>query len=308
MTHETNDSAWLAARFEEHRGRMRAIAYRVLGSATEADDAVQEAWLRLSRTDADEVDNLAAWLTTVVGRISLNMLRSRKTRREEPLDVEGQGQARQARQAGRAGPALTSDEGSDPEQEAMLADSVGVALLVVLDTLSPAERLAFVLHDLFDLPFDEIGPIVGRSSSAARQLASRARRRVRGTQNRPTDLPRQRRVVDAYLAAVREGDFEGLLRLLDPDVVLRADAGASPAGRLVQLRGAEVVARAAMASTNRARYSAPAIVEGSAGIVMAPRGQLFLVLSFAFDGDHITAIDVISDGDRLRDLDLAVVD
>jgi RNA polymerase sigma-70 factor (ECF subfamily) len=278
---------------------MRGIAYRVLGSATEADDAVQEAWLRLSRTDADEVDNLAAWLTTVVGRISLNMLRSRKTRREEPLDVDGPGQA---------GRALTSNEGSDPEQEAILADSVGVALLVILDTLSPAERLAFVLHDLFDLPFDEIGPIVGRSSSAARQLASRARRRVRGTQTRPIDLPRQRRVVDAYLAAVREGDFEGLLRLLDPDVVLRADAGVSPAGRPVQLRGAEVVARAAMASSNRARYSAPALVEGSAGIVMAPRGHLFLVLSFAFEGDHITAIDVISDADRLGDLDLAVAD
>ncbi|HEX5969706.1 MAG TPA: sigma-70 family RNA polymerase sigma factor [Intrasporangium sp.] len=302
MTHETDDSAWLAARFEEHRGRMRGIAYRVLGSATEADDAVQEAWLRLSRTDAEEVDNLAAWLTTVVGRISLNMLRSRKTRREEPLDVDGPGQV------GRAARALTSHDGSDPEQEAILADSVGVALLVVLDTLSPAERLAFVLHDLFDLPFDEIGPIVGRSSSAARQLASRARRRVRGTQTRPIDLPRQRRVVDAYLAAVREGDFEGLLRLLDPDVVLRADAGASPAGRPVQLRGAEVVARAAMASSNRARYSAPALVEGSAGIVMAPRGHLFLVLSFAFEGDHITAIDVISDADRLRDLDLAVAD
>jgi RNA polymerase sigma-70 factor (ECF subfamily) len=296
MTHETDDSAWLAARFEEHRGRMRGIAYRVLGSATEADDAVQEAWLRLSRTDADEVDNLAAWLTTVVGRISLNMLRSRKTRREEPLDVGAREQ-------------VPSDSWtSDPEQEALLADSVGVALLVVLDTLSPAERLAFVLHDLFDLPFDEIGPIVGRSSSAARQLASRARRRVRGTQHRPTDLPRQRRVVDAYLAAVRDGDFEGLLRLLDPDVVLRADAGASPAGRLVELRGADVVARAAMASSQRARYSAPALVEGAAGIVMAPRGQLFLVLSFAFDGDRITAIDVISDADRLRDLDLAVAD
>ncbi|HKX66334.1 MAG TPA: sigma-70 family RNA polymerase sigma factor [Intrasporangium sp.] len=296
MTHETNDSAWLAARFEEHRGRMRGIAYRVLGSATEADDAVQEAWLRLSRTDAEELDNLAAWLTTVVGRISLNMLRSRKTRREEPLDVETRE------------PAPHEGGGSDPEAEAILADSVGVALLVVLDTLSPAERLAFVLHDLFDLPFDEIGPIVGRSSAAARQLASRARRRVRGTPHRPTDLPRQRRVVDAYLAAVRDGDFDGLLRLLDPEVVLRADAGASPAGRLVQLRGAEVVARAAMASSNRARYSAPALVEGSAGIVMAPRGQLFLVLSFAFAGDHITAIDVISDADRLRDLDLAVAD
>ena len=275
---------------------MRGIAYRVLGSATEADDAVQEAWLRLSRTDAQEVDNLAAWLTTVVGRISLNMLRSRKTRREEPLDVETRE------------PVPSGSRGSNPEEEALLADSVGVALLVVLDTLSPAERLAFVLPDLVDLPFDEIGPIVGRSSSAARQLASRARRRVRGTPTRPTDLPRQRRLVDAYLAAVREGDFEGLLRLLDPDVVLRADAGATPAGRLMSLRGAEVVARAAMASANRARYSAPALVEGSAGIVMAPRGQLFLVLSFAFDGDHITAIDVISDADRLRDLDLAVAD
>ena len=296
MTHETDDVAWLAARFEEHRGRMRGIAYRVLGSATEADDAVQEAWLRLSRTEAEEIDNLAAWLTTVVGRISLNLLRSRKTRREEPLDDE------------RREPASSGSAGMDPAEEAILADSVGVALLVVLDTLSPAERLAFVLHDLFDLPFDEIGPIVGRSSSAARQLASRARRRVRGTPTPATDLPRQRRVVDAYLAAVRDGDFDGLLRLLDPDVVLRADAGATPAGRLVSLRGAEVVARAAMASSQRARYSAPALVEGAAGIVMAPRGQLFLVLSFAFDGDHITAIDVISDTDRLRNLELAVAD
>ncbi|WP_353509095.1 sigma-70 family RNA polymerase sigma factor [Intrasporangium sp.] len=296
MTHETDDLAWLAARFEEHRGRMRGIAYRVLGSATEADDAVQEAWLRLSRTEAEEIDNLAAWLTTVVGRISLNMLRSRRTRLEEPLDAE------------RREPTSSGSGGMDPAEEAILADSVGVALLVVLDTLSPAERLAFVLHDLFDLPFDEIGPIVGRSSSAARQLASRARRRVRGTPTPPTDLPRQRRVVDAYLAAVRDGDFQGLLLLLDPDVVLRADAGATPAGRLVSLRGAEVVARAAMASSHRARYSAPALVEGAAGIVMAPRGQLFLVLSFAFDGDHITAIDVISDTDRLRSLELAVAD
>ena len=296
MTYDTDDSAWLTARFEEHRGRMRGIAYRVLGSATEADDAVQEAWLRLSRTDAEEIDNLAAWLATVVGRISLNMLRSRKTRREEPLDVETRE------------PVSRRGGGSDPEEEAILADSVGVALLVVLDTLSPAERLAFVLHDLFDLPFDEIGPIVGRSSAAARQLASRARRRVRGAPTRPADLPRQRRVVDAYLAAVRDGDFDGLLRLLDPDVVLRADAGATPARRLVSLRGAEEVARAAMASSSRARYSAPALVDGAAGIVMAPHGQVFLVLAFAFDGDHITAIDVISDRDRLRDLDLAVAD
>jgi RNA polymerase sigma-70 factor (ECF subfamily) len=275
---------------------MRAVAYRVLGSATEADDAVQEAWLRLSRTDADEVENLPAWLTTVVARISLNMLRSRSNRREEPFEV------------GVRGPALSEGEGSDPEQEAVLADSVGLALLVVLDTLSPAERLAFVLHDMFDLPFAEIAPIVGRSSEATRQLASRARRRVRGTETRPSDLPRQRRVVDAYLTAVREGDFEGLVKVLDPDVVLRADAGASPAGRLVELRGSETVARAAMASATRARDSGLALVDGSVGIVMAPRGQLFLVLAFAFDGDRIMAIDVISDPEHLRDLHLAVTD
>lgn len=296
MAQGTGDSAWLAARFEEHRARMRGVAYRMLGSATEADDAVQEAWLRLSRTDVDEVENLPAWLTTVVARVSLNMLRSRSNRREDPLEVEARG------------PALSRGEGSDPEQEAILADSVGLALLVVLDTLSPPERLAFVLHDMFDLPFDEIAPIVGRSSEATRQLASRARRRVRGAETRPHDLPRQRRVVDAYLAAVREGDFEGLVRVLDPDVVLRADAGASPAGRRVELRGADVVARAAMASSNRARFSAPALVEGSVGIVMAPRGQLFLVLAFGFEGDRIVEIDVVSDAERLRGLDLAVPD
>jgi RNA polymerase sigma-70 factor (ECF subfamily) len=296
MAQGNEDRAWLAARFEEDRARLRGVAYRMLGSVAEAEDAVQEAWLRLSRSDADTVDNLSAWLTTVVGRISLNMLRSRGNRREEPLEGDV------------PGPVPSQGQGSDPEQEAVLADSVGLALLVVLDTLSPAERLAFVLHDMFDLPFDEIAPIVGRSSEATRQLASRARRRVRGSEPPPRDLARQRRVVDAYLAAVRDGDFEGLVRVLDPEVVLTADAGSSPAGQLVEMRGSDVVARAAMASSTRARYSAPALVEGSVGIVMAPRGQLFLVLSFTFDGDRITAIDVVSDPERLRHLDLAVVD
>jgi len=300
MSHRLENEAWLAAQFEEHRGRMQGVAYRILGSAEQADDAVQEAWLRLNRTDAAAVNNLAAWLTTVVARISLNMLRSRHNRREEPLDVEGREPA--------DGRGRATGYGSDPEQEAVLADSVGLALLVVLDTLSPAERLAFVLHDMFDLPFDEIAPIVGRTSDATRQLASRARRRVRGSETRPTDLPRQRRVVDAYLAAVRHGDFDALVRVLDPDVVLRSDAGASPAGRPLELRGSEVVARAAMESSNRARQSAPALVAGSVGIVMAPRGRLFLVLAFTFDGDRITKIDVVSDPDRLRDLDLAVTD
>ncbi|OFE15685.1 RNA polymerase subunit sigma-70 [Humibacillus sp. DSM 29435] len=292
-----DDSDWLAERFDAQRGRLLGVAYRMLGSASEADDAVQEAWLRLSRTDADAVENLPAWLTTVVARVSLNMLRARATRREEPLEADVRERA------------ISGGEGSDPAQEALLADSVGLALLVVLDTLSPPERLAFVLHDMFDLPFAEIAPIVGRSSTSTRQLASRARRRVKGrTAGRPADLPRQRRVIEAYLAAVRGGDFEALVRLLDPDVELRADAQATPQGASVELRGAQVVARAALVSSGRARYSSPALVSGAVGVVMAPRGQLFLVLGFTFSGEAIIAIDVIADPERLRYLDLAVLD
>src|SRR5919106_1046672 len=223
---------WLAERFEEHRPRLRAVAYRMLGSLSEADDAVQEAWLRLSRSDADEIENLGAWLTTVVGRVSLNTLRSRRTRREEPLDAVHVPE-----------PIIDRADGTDPEHEALLADSVGLALLVVLETLSPPERLAFVLHDIFGVPFDEIAPIVDRSPEAARQLASRARRRVRPERTVPdADLDTQREVVDAFLAAARNGDFERLLVVLDPDVVLRADLGA---GRIREVRGAEAVARQA---------------------------------------------------------------
>ncbi len=292
-----DENEWLAERFEEHRTRLRAVAYRMLGSTGEADDAVQEAWLRLSRTDSSSVENLPAWLTTVVARVCLNMLRSRETRREDSLETQ-------------SAERLGAGEGvADPEQEAMLADSVGLALLVVLDTLTPAERLAFVLHDMFDLPFDEIAGIVDRSPAAARQLASRARRRVRGAAPVPRpDLTRQRRVVDAYLAATREGDFEGLVKLLDPDVVLRADSAAMPHGTPVLMRGAQAVAEGAMASSARARFTQPALVDGAVGLVMAPRGRLFLVLGFKMAGDKITEIDVIANPERLEKLDLAVLD
>jgi RNA polymerase sigma-70 factor (ECF subfamily) len=291
-----DENEWLAGRFEEHRGRMRAVAFRMLGSASEADDAVQEAWLRLSRADSEEVENLPAWLTTVVARVSLNMLRSRRTRREDPLERHEHVRF------------VEVGSGADPEQEAVLADSVGLALLVVLDTLTPAERLAFVLHDMFDLPFDEIAPIVDRSPAAARQLASRARRRVRGTSPPPpSDLDRQRRVVDAYLAATREGDFEALLRVLDPDVELRADGAALPTGVPVVLRGARAVAGGAIASSVRARVTQPALVNGNVGLVMAPRGRLSVVLAFTFTADRITGIDVVADQRRLDRLELAVL-
>lgn len=288
-----DERAWLTERFEEHRTRLRAVAYRMLGSVGEADDAVQEAWLRLNRADTSGVDNLGGWLTTVVARVCLNMLRARESRREEPLD----------------GPLPHPTAGGDPEQEAMLADSVGLALLVVLDMLTPAERLAFVLHDMFSVPFDEIGPMIERSPAAARQLASRARRRVKGGSPVPdTDLIRQRRVVDAFLAASRGGDFDALVALLDPDVVLHADREAGPTPAPVELRGARAVASGASVAAERARFSQPALVNGAVGLVMAPRGQLFLVLGFTIAGDRITEIDVIADPERLRHLDLAVLD
>ena len=230
-----DERAWLTERFEEHRTRLRAVAYRMLGSPSEADDAVQEAWLRLNRADTGSVENLTAWLTTVVARVCLNMLRTRESRREEPLDVHG------------PDPIISREDGGDPEQEALLADSVGLALLVVLDTLTPAERLAFVLHDMFAVPFDEIGPMIERSPAAARQLASRARRRVKGGAPVPdADLTRQRRVVDAFLAAARGGDFEALVALLDPDVVLRADRAAGPTPAPIVLRGVRSVAKGAL--------------------------------------------------------------
>ena len=289
---EVNDREWLAQRFEEHRPRLQSAAYRMLGSAAEADDAVQEAWLRLDRTDAASVENLPAWLTTVVARICLNVLRTRKSRREQPLDPD----------ADRPSPS----EDADPEHEAILGDSVGLALLVVLDALTPAERLAFVLHDMFELTFDEIAPIVDRSPAAARQLASRARRRVRASSAPEPDLPRQRRVVDAYLAATRTGDFAALLSVLDPDVVLRADAQAGPSGVASLLRGATTVAKAAMGSSTRARHSQAALINGSVGIVMAPAARLTVALTFEITGDMISEIDVIAAPERLQQLELAV--
>jgi RNA polymerase sigma-70 factor, ECF subfamily len=292
-----DERAWLTERFEEHRTRLRAVAYRMLGSVSEADDAVQEAWLRLSRADTSSVENLTGWLTTVVARVCLNMLRTRESRREEPLDVHV------------PDPIINHEDGGDPEQEALLADSVGLALLVVLDTLTPAERLAFVLHDMFAVPFDEIGPMIERSPAAARQLASRARRRVKGVAPVPdADLSRQRRVVDAFLAASRGGDFDALVALLDPDVVLRADRAAGPTRAPIVIRGAHAVAKGAFAASERVRFTQPALVNGAVGLVMAPRGRLFLVLGFTITDSKITEIDVIADPDRLRQLDLAVLD
>jgi RNA polymerase sigma-70 factor (ECF subfamily) len=283
---------WLTEGFKEHRPRLHAVAYRMLGSASEADDALQDAWLRVGRADTDSVENLGGWLTTVVARVCLNMLRSREHRREEPLDT-----------------APEREDGRDPEQEALLADSVGVAMLVVLDTLSPAERLAFVLHDMFAVPFDEIGPMLERSPAAVRQLASRARRRVKGASPLPeADLTRRRHVVDAFLAATRGGNFEALVALLHPDVVLHADKAVVPTPEPVVVRGAHTVAEGAMAATGRARFTGPALVNGSVGLAMAPRGRLFLVLVFTVTDDMITEIDVIADPERLGELELAVLD
>jgi RNA polymerase sigma-70 factor (ECF subfamily) len=283
-----------AERFEEHRARLRAVAYRMLGSMSEADDAVQEAWLRLDRADTRDVQNLAAWLTTVVSRICLNVLRSREHRREDPLETHV------------PDPPLSTE--NDPEQEAILADSVGVALLVVLDTLTPAERLAFVLHDMFAVPFDEIGPMLERSAASARQLASRARRRVQGAAPAPdADLTRRRRVVEAFLAATRGGDFDALLALLHPDVVLRADKLVIPTSAPVLVRGGDTVAKGAMAAMGRARFTGPALLNGTAGLVMAPHGRLVLVLDFTIVDGEITEIDVIADPDRLQKIELAVL-
>jgi RNA polymerase sigma factor (sigma-70 family) len=291
-----DDHKWLAERFEADRTHLRAVAYRMLGSLSEADDAVQEAWLRLSRADTAGVVNLSGWLTTVVARVCLNMLRSRKLRREEPLD----GHVPE--------PIVNRDEGIGPEHEAELADSVGLALLVVLETLAPAERVAFVLHDMFDLPFDEIAPIVGRSSTATRQLASRARRRVKGAAAVPdADLTRQRNVVDAFLAAARGGDFDALVAVLDPDVMLRADGAAAPPGAPRGARGAPAVAKRALAFSERARFAQAALVNGAVGLVVAPQGRLLVVLGFTITRGRIVEIDVIADPLRHRQLELAVL-
>ena len=303
-----DEQKWLAERFEEHRGRLRSVAYRMLGSTGEADDAVQEAWLRLSRNGAGDVENLGGWLTTVVSRVSLNMLRSRRLaeRREEPLDETPRGLL---------GPRVVPDpivgnaDGVDPEQEALLADSVGLALLVVLETLTPAERLAFVLHDTFGMPFAEIAPIVDRTPAATRQLASRARRRVRGTTTFPdTDLARQREVVDAFLAAAREGNLGALLLVLDPDVVLRADTGGVPS----EVRGAAAVAGQALMFSRLdgpGRVSRPALVNGAAGVVnWDPDGRPSSVLGFTVSGGRIVEIDVLADPERLGRLDLSALE
>jgi RNA polymerase sigma factor (sigma-70 family) len=306
------DSDWLAASFEEHRQHLRAVAYRLLGSTTDAEDAVQDTWLRLTSTDASEVENLGAWLTTVVARVSLNMLRARKHRHEEPVGDSWPGAAEMAAQsAAAAGSGAISPElPADPEDEAVLADSVGLALLVVLDTLTPAERLAFVLHDMFAMPFEEVAAVLGRSPEATRQLASRARRRVRGapSPDRAADLARQREVAAAFLTAARGGDLSALVALLDSDVVLTSDAPASPAGRPAELRGAEVVARGAVMSSARAGQSQLALVDGTVGIAFAPGGHLQVVLTFAVSAARrITAINVIADPDRLERLQLAVL-
>jgi RNA polymerase sigma factor (sigma-70 family) len=286
---------WLAERFEANRTRLRAVAYRMLGSVSEADDAVQEAWLRLQRSDASAVANLEGWLTTVVARISLDMLRSRAARREEPLGPHV------------PEPIVSRGDGLDPEHEALLADSVGLALLVVLETLSPAERLAFVLHDMFAVPFDEIAPIVGRSPAAARQLASRARRRVQQAPPAPdADLAGQRAVVDAFLAAARGGDLRALLAILDPDVVLRADRGARRAGASREVRGASAVAQQAQRFARLAQRARPALVNGAAGLVVTGPRRPLAVAGFAIAGGRIVEIDVLADPERLRGLDLTV--
>jgi RNA polymerase sigma factor (sigma-70 family) len=303
------DRDWLAAAFEEHREHLRAVAYRLLGSMSDADDAVQDAWLRLTGADASEVENLGGWLTTVVARVSLNMLRSRRRRPEQPVGDSWPAPVEAPAAAGppRAGAAAPL---GDPEDEAVLADSVGLALLVVLDTLTPAERLAFVLHDLFAMPFDEVAGVLGRSADATRQLASRARRRVRGapSPDHAADLARQREVATAFLAAARGGDLSALVALLDADVTLTADAAAVPSGRPAVLHGAEMVATGAVAATARAEESRLALVDGAVGILFAPAGHLRIALALTVsDARRITAIDVIADPDRLRRLRLALL-
>ncbi|GAA3419893.1 RNA polymerase sigma factor SigJ [Streptosporangium vulgare] len=291
-----DEREWLTERFEEHRPRLRAVAYRMLGSVSEADDAVQDAWLRLGRADTGGVENLGAWLTTVVARVCLNVLRSREQRREEPFETRV------------PDPIVGREEGGDPEHEALLADSVGLALLVVLETLSPAERLAFVLHDMFAVPFEEIAPMVGRSPAAARQLASRARRRVRGQAPAPDpDLARQREVVDAFFAAARDGDFDALVAVLDPGVVLRSDGGVARARHTVVITGARNVAEQALTFGRLSPFARPALVNGAAGVVVA-HGRPLSVMAFTVTDGRILAIDVLSDPERLDRLDLTALD
>jgi RNA polymerase sigma-70 factor (ECF subfamily) len=290
------DQDWLAERFEANRAHLRGVAYRMLGSLPEADDAVQEAWLRLSRSDAGEIDNLRAWLTTVVARVSLNMLRSRGTRREAPLEERT------------PDPVVSPEQGVNPEQEALLGDSVGLAMLVVLESLSPPERVAFVLHDVFAVRFDEIAPVLGRTPTATRQLASRARRRVRGAPVPDTGLEEQWAVVDAFLAAARAGDFERLLTVLDPDVELRSDGGPARPGLASLLHGSETVARGALTFRRFADGATRVLVNGApAGVAWLPDGRPYAVLAFTVRGERIVRIDVLADPDQLARLDLTPV-
>jgi RNA polymerase sigma factor (sigma-70 family) len=288
---------WLVERFEEQRPHLRAVAFRMLGSPSEADDAVQDTWLRVSGADTSKVENLSGWLTTIVARVCLNMLRARRAWREVPLGPHV------------PDPIVSPESGVQPEHEALLADSVGLALLVVLEALPPAERLAFVLHDMFGVPFDEIAPIVDRSPVAARQLASRARRRLRGAPTAPdASLPGQRTVVDAFFAAAREGDLEALVAVLDPDVVLRSDGGMARPFASIELRGARAVARRAISFAGLSPFVRPALVNGVAGVVVAPHGAAFSVMAFTVRGGKIVAIDSLADPERLRVLNLAFVD
>jgi RNA polymerase sigma-70 factor, ECF subfamily len=289
-----NEKESLAHQFEGHRARLKAVAYRMLGSLSEADDAVQEAWLRLNRASAGDVVNLGGWLTTVVARVSLDMLRARKSRREDPLSV-------------RLPDPIIGEDKTDPAHEILLADSVGLALLVVLETLAPAERLAFVLHDMFGVSFDEIASIVGRSSTAARQLASRARRRVQGATKIPdADISAQRKIVDAFMAAARDGNFDALLDVLDPDVVVRADRGAALAEGGIELRGARVVAKEALRFSKMVQFARPMLVNGSAGIVSwLPGGEPFSIMGFTIRRGKIVEINIFTDPARLRRLNLS---
>jgi RNA polymerase sigma factor (sigma-70 family) len=287
---------WLAQQFEDNRGHLRAVAYRMLGSLNEADDAVQEAWLRLSRSAAGEIDNLGGWLTTVVARICLDMLRSRKSRREEAIETQA------------AEPAIATARHPDPEQEAVLADSVGLALLVVLDRLTPAERVAFVLHDMFAMPFEEIAPLTGRTPTAARQLASRARRRVQGVSTlSDANITDQKKAVNAFLSALRAGDFEGLLAVLDPDVTVHLDEGAGRPGAPSEIHGAENWARGAVAYTKAAKFVQAALINGAVGLVWAPRGRLLRAMTCIVKDGRIAEVHIIADPARLASLDLAIL-
>jgi RNA polymerase sigma factor (sigma-70 family) len=292
------ESDWLAEGFEKNRSRLRAVAYRMLGSLAEADDAVQEAWLHASRSDASAADSLGAWLTTIVARVCLNVLRSRRTRREEPMGVHV------------PDPIISRGDGTSPEDEALLADAVGLALQVVLETLTPAERLAFVLHDMFDLPFDEIAPMVGRSPATARKLASRARRRVRGAdvQAPDRDIGRQREVVDAFFAAARRGDLNALIAVLDPDVVVRFDGGTARPDASVVVHGAAAVAAQAVMVTQPSALVRPALVNGAAGAVVTLDGRPVAVVGFTVSRGKIVEIDAMADPERLLRLDSAVLD